>query len=352
MAVAGCVRRAAQDRVGRRRGGLSWVGRVGVLLTCVVWMVTAAADQATIPGGPDNAASKRLSQASVIDSVDYVALGDSYSSGVGTGVYEPASGACARSPLSYPSLWAAEDHPASFAFAACSGATTADVLASQISAVGAATDLVTITIGGNDAGFSPVLQTCTVAPRDSACLPAVDAAEVFELFVLPARLARTYAAVRGAAPHARVVVLGYPRLFDLTPSCDDQQVPSLARRRKLNEGADVLNTVIGTASTLYGLSFTDVRDRFAGHGLCSAKPWVNGPSVPPSVGPYHPNQTGYRDGYLHALEVTTAHNSTATWNQTEVPDASTAAVVGAMNGGCTPHAGLLARIGLSHPGIC
>jgi lysophospholipase L1-like esterase len=312
---------------------------------------TAAADQATILGGPDNATHKRLSQVSVIDSVDYVALGDSYSSGVGTGVYEAASGACARSPLSYPPLWAAEHHPASFAFAACSGATTADVLASQISAVGAATDLVTITIGGNDAGFAPVLQTCTVAESDRTCLAAVDEAEVFELFVLPARLARTYAAVRGAAPHARVVVLGYPRLFELTPSCDPQ-LPNLARRRKLNEGADVLNNVIGTVSKLYGLSFTDVRDRFAGHGLCSAKPWVNGPSAPSSVGPYHPNQTGYRDGYLHALKVTTAHNSTATWNQAEFPGASTAAVVGGMNGGCTLRAGLLARIGLSHPGIC
>ncbi|MGH3619733.1 MAG: hypothetical protein ACRDQV_17205, partial [Pseudonocardiaceae bacterium] len=93
-----------------------WVGRATVLLAGVVGVVavpsTAAASQ---PAGVG----------------DYVALGDSYSSGVGTGVYDPTSGACARSPLSYPPQWVVEHHPASFGFAACSGATTADVLASQ-----------------------------------------------------------------------------------------------------------------------------------------------------------------------------------------------------------------------------
>ena len=85
-------------------------------------------------------------------------------------------------------------------FAACSGATTADVLASQISALQPGTDLVTITIGGNDAGFGPVLQTCTTAESDGTCFAAVDAAEGFERTVLRGRLSRTYTAIRQAAP--------------------------------------------------------------------------------------------------------------------------------------------------------
>jgi cytochrome c5 len=52
-----------------------------------------------------NAKGGRLSQAPVAEAVDYVALGDSYSSGAGTGVYDAVSGACHRSPLSYPPLW-------------------------------------------------------------------------------------------------------------------------------------------------------------------------------------------------------------------------------------------------------
>ncbi|HEV7829507.1 MAG TPA: SGNH/GDSL hydrolase family protein [Pseudonocardiaceae bacterium] len=314
-------RQAGHDLVCGRVGQLSWVGRVAVLSVGVVGVLTAAAATAgahlVTPAANHvalavNATGERLSQAPVTEALDYVALGDSYSSGVGTGVYDAASGACERSPLSYPPLWAAEHHPASFEFVACSGARTADVRANQISALGPTTDLVTITIGGNDAGFGPVLQTCTVAESDRTCIAAVDAAEAFERSVLRERLARTYAAIRAAAPHAHVVVLGYPRLFELTSGCADPQAPNLVRRRKLNEGADVLNSVIRSVSQQYGFSFTDVRDRFGGHGVCSTDPWINGPSVPTSVGPYHPNQTGYRDGYLDALDATTTPSPAAT----------------------------------------
>jgi len=312
--------RAGRDISGRPAGQLRWVGRVAVLVAGVVGVVTAAAptataDQATISGGHPafaiNAAGGRLHQARPTDAVNYVALGDSYSSGVGTGVYDAASGACARSPLSYPPLWAAEHRPASVGFVACSGARTADVLANQISTLQPSTDLVTITIGGNDAGFGPVLQTCTVAESDRTCFAAVNAAEAFERSVLRDRLARTYAAIRSAAPDARVIVLGYPRLFDLAPSCAEPRVPNLARRQKLNEGADVLNDVIHSASRQFEFSFIDVRGRFDGHGVCSTDPWINGPSVSTSVGPYHPTQRGYRDGYLDALDAATAPGAAA-----------------------------------------
>jgi lysophospholipase L1-like esterase len=290
------------------------------LVAAVVGMVTAAAStatahQATISDGRAalaiNAGDGRLQQAPATRAGDYVALGDSYSSGVGTGVYDAASGACARSPLSYPPLWAAEHRLASFGFAACSGAKTADVLANQLSALQPSTRLVTITIGGNDAGFGPVLHTCTVAESDRTCFAAVGAAEAFEQSVLRDRLARTYAEIRRAAPRAQVIVLGYPRLFDLASSCADPRVPNLARRHKLNEGADVLNDVIHSVSQQFDFSFSDVRGRFDGHGVCSADPWINGPSVSTFVGPYHPNQTGYRDGYLGALDAATARGAAA-----------------------------------------
>lgn len=312
---------AGQKASARRAGRLKWGGRVVALLAGVVGVLTAAAstaapDQATITAGPAapavNAGDARLPQAPVPAPVDYVALGDSYSSGVGTGVYDAAGGACARSPLSYPSLWAAEHDPTSFQFVACAGATTADVRSNQIPTLAPSTDLVTITIGGNDAGFGPVLQTCTAAENDRTCVAAVDAAEVYMRSVLPERLAGTYAAIRSAAPHAQVIVLGYPQLFDLASRCADPLAPNLVRRKELNEGSDVLNTVIqNTVSQHSGFSFTDVRDRFASHGVCSAAPWINGPSVPTFDGAYHPNQTGYRDGYLDALNATTTRDSAA-----------------------------------------
>ena len=106
--------------------------------------------------------------------VSYVALGDSYSSGVGAGNYISSSGNCERSYDAYPEQWAASHSPASFVSVACSGATTADVLSSQVSALSASTTLVSITIGGNDAGFSSVMETCVLESTGS-CLSAVSA---------------------------------------------------------------------------------------------------------------------------------------------------------------------------------
>src|SRR5690349_650762 len=84
---------------------------------------------------------------------NYVALGDSYSSGVGTDNYLNDGTSCDRSPQGYPALWAAAHSVSSFSLVACSGAATADVLNNQLGGLSASTSLVTITIGGNDAGF-------------------------------------------------------------------------------------------------------------------------------------------------------------------------------------------------------
>jgi hypothetical protein len=108
-----------------------------------------------------------------------------------------------------------------------------------------------------------------------------------------------------------VIVLGYPRLFELPPSCADPLVPNQVRRQKLNEGANVLNDVIRSVSQRFKFSFADVRGRFSGHGVCAPDPWINGPSVPSAVGPYHPNQVGYRQGYLSVLDAETARSGIA-----------------------------------------
>src|SRR6187551_2110890 len=87
---------------------------------------------------------------------EYVALGDSYAAGVGSG----GSGECGRSASAHPSLWNDAHSPAEFRFAACSGATTQDVLESQVASLSSVTTLVTLTVGGNDIGFTDVMTTC------------------------------------------------------------------------------------------------------------------------------------------------------------------------------------------------
>ena len=72
--------------------------------------------------------------ASAASSVHYVALGDSYSSGLGAGNYIASSGSCDRSNDAYPALWSGANLPATYTSVACAGATTSTVLSSQISA--------------------------------------------------------------------------------------------------------------------------------------------------------------------------------------------------------------------------
>ena len=106
--------------------------------------------------------------------VHYVALGDSYSSGVGAGPYDLST--CLRSQKSYAPLWAAANAVSSFAFPACGGAVTSDVINKQVGTLSAGTTLVTITIGGNDAGFADVITSCRFGSTAN-CTAAVDKAK-------------------------------------------------------------------------------------------------------------------------------------------------------------------------------
>ncbi|MFG1674946.1 SGNH/GDSL hydrolase family protein [Micromonospora sp. NPDC049282] len=226
--------------------------------------------------------------------VNYVALGDSYSFGVGAGPYDLST--CLRSQKSYAPLWAAAHAVAGFRFPACGGAVTADVLNSQVGQLSANTTLVTITIGGNDAGFADVMTSCRFGST-SSCENAVAGAKAFATATLPGRLDATYAAIRERAPNARLVVLGYPRLFE-TGSCGLLAMSSY-KRTILNQAADVLNGVTAGRAGAAGATFVDARPYFTGHGVCAAEPWIR--DVSGVIEAYHPNANGYRYGYLAAL---------------------------------------------------
>src|SRR3954470_10756447 len=142
---------------------------------------------------------------------NYVALGDSYSSGTGTRDYSLNSG-CQRGPYAYPALIKADRPNTNLTFVACSGAKTGDVLANQVQSLSTSTNIVTITIGGNDAGFSSVITKC--AEPLVSCDGDITTAQNFINNTLPGRLNTVYSAIKSrAAAGAKVVVLGYPRLF-------------------------------------------------------------------------------------------------------------------------------------------
>ena len=239
-------------------------------------------------------------------SVDYVAFGDSYASGYGGG---PVLDTCGRTAEGYPALLDALPRVELDSFQACGGATALTTepappagpvdLPEQISTAVSAdllnrqTDLVTVTIGGNDVQFGSVVAACLGAELPETCAPAIAAAQSYAETAVVPQLQASFAAIREAAPRAELVVAGYPHLFEGT-------VPgalSVEAQNLFNAGTDALNAVVAAQVGEDG-TFVDVTEVFAGHGIGSADPWILSLNESFSL---HPNAAGYREGYFAAI---------------------------------------------------
>jgi lysophospholipase L1-like esterase len=224
----------------------------------------------------------------------YVALGDSYSSGLGAGSYG-SSGSCDRSANAYAQLWDNANSPSAFTFAACSGATTSDMLNSQIASVTSSTTLVSFTIGGNDVGFSSVMETCVIWGT-SSCVSAINGAESQAQSTLPAAFDNVIAAIRAKAPNARIVFLDYPDFYDLSQSSGCIGLSGTSRA-KIDEGINQLDSLIQAAAARDGVVFGDVRGSFAGHEICDGTSWLNSVDWTNFSDSYHPTSAGQSGGY-------------------------------------------------------
>jgi lysophospholipase L1-like esterase len=221
----------------------------------------------------------------------YVALGDSYSSGVGTRTYYNDGTSCQRSPDAYGPLIASARGYA-LSFQACSGAKTTDVNSNQLGTLSSSTNLVTITIGGNDAGFSNVILNC--AAYYFTCDSSIDSANSFIQNQLPGLLNTTYGLIRSHAANAHVVVLGYPHLFTTSGQTCNFNLLTSSHEKRLNQTADLLDGVISSQASAHHFSYVDPRNAFLPHEVCSSSEWLNGQSNPLSES-YHPNISGQAD---------------------------------------------------------
>ncbi|MFL1431353.1 MULTISPECIES: SGNH/GDSL hydrolase family protein [unclassified Nocardiopsis] len=229
---------------------------------------------------------------------NYVALGDSYSSGDGAGDYAPETampGGCWRSSNAYAHLIADEfDFAGSLAFYACSshkGSVMLDELGtpeSQIERVTAHTSLVTLGIGGNDLGFIPVLRTCIVRMpllESSVCTEQEEDIDK-RMNRFEETLATVIAEIRDRAPDARVLVLGYPRLFPEEPPGmyytltvkDQLWLNGIAER--FNER--IRDAVYRADGEVYGsraagsVEYVNTFSAFTGHEVSADEAWLNG----------------------------------------------------------------------------
>jgi lysophospholipase L1-like esterase len=233
----------------------------------------------------------------------YVALGDSYSSGTGTRTYFDSS--CQKSVYAYPYLLSQQRPNTTLVFSACAGAKTGDVLANQVSSLTTGTRWVTITIGGNDAGFSSVITECAQPWWSSNCNGAIDTAQNYIKNTLPGKLDQVYNSIKSHSPTATVIVLSYPRLFQ-GEDCNAGTWFSPDEETRLNQTADLLRDTTKARATAAGANFRfkDAIPPFIGHAVCDDVEWLNGLSNPVGES-YHPNRTGHSSGYLPLVRAVT-----------------------------------------------
>ncbi|MGY2875178.1 lysophospholipase L1-like esterase [Marmoricola sp. URHA0025 HA25] len=224
----------------------------------------------------------------------YVALGDSYSSGVGTRTYISDGTSCQRSTYAYPYL-ISQSRGYALSFQACSGAKVSDVTSKQLGALSTGTAYVTLSVGGNDAGFSSVITECAQPGWMSNCDGAVNTAQSYINNTLPGSLSTLYASIRSKAPNAKVVIVGYPHVFN-GEDCNAATWFSPSEETRLNQTADLLNSKLAAAASAKGFGFANPTSRFIGHAVCDSVEWLNGLSNPISES-YHPNRTGQSSGY-------------------------------------------------------
>lgn len=247
------------------------------------------------------AAAALLLLAPSAQGADYVGLGDSYSSGTGTaGSY---SDNCQRTTAAYPSLLDAQIDGSGVNLS-CSGGRTQHITTDAQSpgnpvaqlavagAVNSGTDVITLQIGGNDAGFVDTLTAC--ANPFTSCSDAIEEAEQKALTELPPQLNAVYDAVRAAGPNATIAVVGYPRIFRPNNTCN--VVFSSGEVNDLNAAADLLNTTAKALVQARNLAYVDPRQAFIGHGACDNAEWINGVSAT-FENSYHPNSTGHSSGF-------------------------------------------------------
>lgn len=261
--------------------------------------------------------------------LSYVALGDSYSSGEGVFPYFDTTNilsGCHRSTRAYSTYIRtpgttqpiASRADTQFDFFACSGAETINITASgegqhgeppqlaAVNGVNASRDLVTITVGGNDAQFIPIFKWCLAHNHCNDLKPFgpyldVELGDLFPLWVavVKLRLLDLYSEIRSATPNAPTLVVGFPILLS-GQECAAVKVPfyedaklSEAEQVFLRDANQQVNAAAAEAAAQVGLHFVPVADHFTGHEICgTSDDWINGIVLYNPKASVHPTSRG------------------------------------------------------------
>ncbi|MEU1054724.1 SGNH/GDSL hydrolase family protein [Streptomyces sp. NPDC005876] len=252
--------------------------------------------------------------------LDYVALGDSYSAGSGVLPVDLSNLLCLRSTANYPHVIAAGTG-ASLDDVTCGGAQTKDFTEAQYpgvppqtDALDAGTDLVTLTIGGNDNGtFINAVTACGSAGllsggKGSPCKDKNGSTftDQIETNTYPA-LKAALRDVRAKAPGARVAALGYPWITPATadPSCFAKLPIAAGDIPYLRDIQAHLNAAVKRSAEETGAVYVDFSQVSEGHDACADRGtrWIEPLLFSANLVPVHPNALGERRMAGHTMEV-------------------------------------------------
>ncbi|MCU1353381.1 MAG: family lipase, partial [Acidimicrobiales bacterium] len=243
----------------------------------------------------------------------YVALGDSYSAGPLIPVQDTHPLGCLRSDHNFAHLTRAQLHLPVFRDVSCSGATTEDMTSSQsvfsgpnpppqLDALDANTAAVSLTISGNDIGFTSIIENCISAKNEGT--PCQDQYVVGGHDTLRDRVdatapkvAAVLTKIRARAPRAKVFLLGYLAILPEHGGCypqipvTDGDVPYLRSLEKY------LNGMLRQQATANKATYVDAYTPSIGHDACQLSPLTRyvEPLAPVNpAAPVHPNLAGMK----------------------------------------------------------
>jgi lysophospholipase L1-like esterase len=238
-----------------------------------------------------------------LDLGEYVALGDSYSSGEGNPPFIQPDTGCDRSvSAAWPELVAGMFGVNLEALLACSGATTSALYQGYkqqlpqlqaLAKVGVPPNLVTVTMGGDDLGFSLDFGACFVG-IEGGCAAALGRVEIDLADGFGQRMTTDFKRIKASAPTANVVVVGYPQIISGNPISLLRHCPLVGVE---NEGliravGKQLDSILGRAAAAAGVGYVSTLNALKGHELCTAQPWINSAYSGPTSGRGHPNAHG------------------------------------------------------------
>lgn len=244
----------------------------------------------------------------------YVALGDSFAAGPFIPVQRLDPPGCARSTRNYPSLIAEVLGVAEFADVSCSGAVTDNMTVAQAVPLGSNapqfdalrpdTELVTVTIGGNDIGYTDIVFTCgqlsVTDPTGDPCRRYATAggSDLYAERILAAapKVAGVLQGIRERSPDATVLLVGYLRILPPEQGCWPVVPISRGDVPYLDGVQQQLTNMLATQAEAHGAAFIDPYAASLGRDTCQlpAVKWVEGILPTSPAYPVHPNAAGMR----------------------------------------------------------